>query len=118
MQVLSPLHGVEFNDRRPHATSLAPGAAGRVVRFTLRAGQSLRTHEPLPSCVHLFVLKGEGVFASAEISRRVRGSAIVVIDPGETYEVRALEDLIFVALRDGAAAAPARRDRELAGAGA
>ena len=73
---------------------IALALAARVVRFTLRAGQSLRTHDALASYVYLFVVKGEGLFESASDPRRIRGSAIVVIDPGETYSVHALEDLV------------------------
>jgi quercetin dioxygenase-like cupin family protein len=118
MQVLSPLYGLEFNDRRPHATSLAPSLAARIVRFTLRAGQSLRTHDALESYVYLFVVKGEGLFEGVSEPRRVRGCAIVVINPGETYSVQALEDLVFVAVRDHAVLESPHHRRELAGAGA
>jgi quercetin dioxygenase-like cupin family protein len=113
MRILYVLDGLEFNERRPRATPLAPGSAAHAVRFTLRSGQSLRAHDALRSLVYLFVLKGEGVFTGAAASQRVRAGALVVVEPGETYSVRALGDLVFVAVRDDGTAVPAPSEAEL-----
>ena len=117
MRIVPLLDGLEYNDRRPHAMPLAAGSTSRAVCFTLRAGQSLRAHDALGSHVYLFVLEGDGVFGTgADGVRRVSASALVVIEPGEAYSVRALSDLVFVAVRDGApASAAAPPDHELAG---
>jgi quercetin dioxygenase-like cupin family protein len=114
MRILHVLDGLEFNERRPHAKPLAPGNVGHAVCFTLRSGQSLRAHDALRSLVYLFVLKGEGIFSNATSSQRVRACALVVIEPGETYSVRAAGDLVFVAVRDDGPVAPAHSEAELA----
>jgi quercetin dioxygenase-like cupin family protein len=113
MRILYVLDRLEFNDRRPQAKPLAPGSAAHAVCFTLRSGQSLRAHDALRSLVYLFVLKGEGVFSDASSSQRVRACALVVIEPGETYSVRAASDLVFVAVRDDGTVMPARPEAEL-----
>jgi quercetin dioxygenase-like cupin family protein len=116
MRILHLLDGLEFNERRPHAVPLSSGTAPRAVCFTLRSGQSLRAHDALGSLVYLFVLRGEGVFGSGTITRRVCASALVIVEPGETYSVRAVGDLVFVAVRDREETTSTATESELAGA--
>jgi quercetin dioxygenase-like cupin family protein len=99
MHIVPLLEGVEFNDRRPHASPLVPGLAARVVSFALRAGQSLRAHNALGTTVFLFVIKGRAFFGGRDAVCRVDASSLVVVEAGETYTVRAVDDLVFVAVR-------------------
>lgn len=111
MRTMELLEGVEFNATRAHAVPLFVDHDGRILRFTLRPGQSLKEHTAPNSPVYLVILKGRGVFAGGDGKEHELGpNSLVVLDQGEKHSVRALDqDLVFVGFMHGEKSARADR---------
>ena len=92
------LEKLEFHDKTPYAEPLYVAADGRILRFTLRPGQSVKEHQAPHSPVYIVVLKGYGMFAGADgKEQRFGPNALLVFDAGEIHSARALdEEFIFV----------------------
>jgi quercetin dioxygenase-like cupin family protein len=103
MKTLHLLEALKFKESEPHAEPLHVDKMGRVLLFGLRPGQSVREHNAPSSPVYIVVLKGSGMFAGGDgVERRLAASDMLVINPGETHAIRALdEDLAFVAVLHG-----------------
>ena len=89
---------LEFHSERPNSQPLLVSDWGRVLRFTLNPGQTIRAHEAPHSPFFAVVLEGEGMFASEHgQEQRFGPHALVVFAPGERHTVRALDSrLVFV----------------------
>ena len=100
MKTLSLLEGPEFSESRPQAEPLLIDESGRVLRFALKPGQSIKRHCAPNAEVHIILLSGSGMFAGEdEQEKLVRSNEMLVFRPGEMHTVRALdEELVFVAL--------------------
>ncbi|MCO6451472.1 MAG: cupin domain-containing protein [Caldilineales bacterium] len=98
---------LKFGDENPNAEPLYVDEFGRVIRFALRPGQTIREHRAPHSPFYVVVLKGQGVFTGADgADQRVGPNDLLVFDQGEIHSVRALdEDFIFVGFLHGAPAA-------------
>jgi len=103
MKTIGLRDGLEFDESRAHAVPVHADAAGRVLRFTLRAGQRLKEHASAGSPVYLLVIEGEGLFAGSDgTEQRLAPGFLAILDPGEAHSVRALDgDLVFVAILHG-----------------
>jgi quercetin dioxygenase-like cupin family protein len=106
MQVTQLLASVAFREQDPLATPLFidhVGLTGRIIRFALRAGQSIKEHQAPHSPVYIVVLKGHGYFAGANGREQLCGpETLLVFDTGETHAIRAdKEDLVFVTFLHG-----------------
>jgi quercetin dioxygenase-like cupin family protein len=100
-----PLHdNVVFHDRDPYAEPLFVDKTGRILRFALQPGQSVREHMAPHSPVYIVILKGNGLFSGGEIQEQRFGpGTLLVFDAGETHAVRSDgEELVFVAFLHGA----------------
>ena len=97
------LEKLEFRDAGPYAEPLLVADWGRVLRFMLKPGQSIRKHHAPHSPFFVVVLKGEGVFAGADgQEKRVGPGTLLVFEPGEDHVVSALdEELVFVGFLHG-----------------
>ena len=104
MRTTQLLEDLEFHERAPYAQPLYVGEHGRVLRFTLKPGQSIREHDAPHSPFYVVVLKGRGVFAGGDGKDQQFGpNALLIFDPGELHTVRALdEELVFVGFLHGA----------------
>jgi quercetin dioxygenase-like cupin family protein len=98
MKTMQLLERPEFHDKNPYAQPLWVAEDGRILRFALRPGQSVREHSAPHSPVYIVVLKGEGMFAGADGQEQQFGpNALLIFNAGEEHSVRALnEELVFV----------------------
>ena len=104
MKEFKLMSGWEFHNNAPYAEPLHVAADGRVLRFTLRAGQVVKEHEAPHSPVFVVVLSGHGQFAGADGKETTYGqNSLIIFDAGESHTIRAVkEDLVFVAFLHGA----------------
>jgi quercetin dioxygenase-like cupin family protein len=96
-----------FHDNNPYAEPLFVDKWGRVLRFALKPGQSVREHTAPHSPVYVMVLQGTGQFSGGDNLEHTHGpGSLLIFEPGEVHAIRAGdEDLVFVALLHGAPAA-------------
>ncbi len=104
MNATQLLEKLEFHDKNPYAEPLLVDEMGRILRFTLRPGQSVREHNAPHSPVYLVVLQGHGMFAGGNGPEQEFGPhSLLTFAAGEEHAIRALdEDLVFVAFLHGA----------------
>lgn len=103
MKTMKLLEELEFDTKDAHAQPLFVDRNGRVIRFTLKPGQSLKEHTSPNSPFYVVVLKGNGIFASREGKEQPVGpNSLLIFDPKETHTVRALdEELVFIGFLRG-----------------
>jgi len=104
MKVFPLLDNLQFHDQNAHAEPISVSETGRILRFTLRPGQSVREHNAPHSPVHIVVLKGHGLFAGPDgREQQCSPHTLLVFEPGENHAIRAMdEELVFVAFLQGA----------------
>ena len=72
-----------FHDLDPYAEPLFVGESGRILRFALKPGQSVREHTAPHSPVYIVVLKGTGLFSGSDAQEQSFGpGALLVFDVG------------------------------------
>jgi quercetin dioxygenase-like cupin family protein len=93
----------EFHTDNPYAQPLHVSDSGRILRFMLRPGQSIRPHTTPHSPFYALVVSGQGVFAGDDgQEQRVGPNKLLVFAPGENHVVRALDtELVFVGILHG-----------------
>ena len=103
MRTTQLLEALEFHEPAPYAQPLYVAEHGRVLRFTLKPGQSISEHDAPHSPFYVVVLKGRGAFAGDDGKEQQFGpNALLIFDPGECHTVRALdEELVFVGFLHG-----------------
>ena len=100
-----PLHdNLIFHDRDPYAEPLFVDKDGRILRFALKPGQSVREHMVPHSPVYIVVLKGVGMFSGGDNWEQRSGpGTLLVLSAGEVHSIQAAGDeLVFVAFLHGA----------------
>jgi quercetin dioxygenase-like cupin family protein len=100
MKIYQLLENLTFHPDNPYAEPLSVDGQGRILRFSLRPGQSIREHQVPSSPFIVIVIKGHGIFTGAGgEDQKVGPDALIEFVPGETHSVRALdEELIFVGI--------------------
>ncbi len=99
MKAVQLLENIEWNDKNAHAQPLFVAATGRILRFTLRPGQTVREHEAPHSPVYIMVLKGKGMFAGGDgIEQPFGPNSLLLFDPGETHSIRAVDEEVICAV--------------------
>jgi quercetin dioxygenase-like cupin family protein len=108
MQLLEKL---EYNDTHANAQPLYVDENNRVLRFTLKPGQTIAEHNAPHSPLNVVVLKGHGMFAGGDGKEQSFGpDSLLTFDPGENHAIRALdEELVFVGFLQGAPRASGER---------
>ncbi len=103
MRTMQLLEDLEFHAEHPYAQPILVDRHGRVLRFTLRPGESFKEHNAPNSPFYVVVLKGKGMFAGKDEQEREFGpNSLLIFDEGENHTVRALaEDLVFVGFMHG-----------------
>jgi len=93
-----------FHERDPYAEPLFVDKTGRILRFALKPGQSVREHMAPHSPVTIVVLKGNGLFSGGDNrEQRFGPGTLLVFDAGEIHAVIAEgEELVFVVFLNGA----------------
>jgi quercetin dioxygenase-like cupin family protein len=104
MKTFQLMNDWEFHANAAYAQPLHVTENDRVLRFTLRPGQSVKEHMAPHSPVNIVVLAGQGLFAGADGKEMLYGAnSLLVFDAGENHSIRALkEELVFVAFLHGA----------------
>ena len=74
MKTLQLLGDLEFHDAEAHAQPLFVDKNGRVLRFTLKPGQSIKEHKAPNSPFYVVVLKGQGMFSGGDGQEKSFGS--------------------------------------------
>jgi len=100
-----------FNDNGSHAEPLFVDENGRILRFTLKPGQSVQEHTAPNSPVYLMVLKGVGLFSGGDNQEQRFGpGTLLIFDTDEPHAIRADdEELVFVAFLQGVPKTPWHR---------
>jgi len=103
MKTMHLFDDLQFRDKDPYAEPLLVDQHGRILRFSLRPGQTIKEHNAPKSPFYVVVLKGRGMFAGSDgHEREVGPHALLVFEPGEDHTVRALdEELVFVGFLHG-----------------
>ncbi len=103
MRTMPLLENLEFHEAAPYAQPLYVDEYGRVLRFTLKPGQSIAEHETPHSPFYVVVLKGHGAFAGGDKEEHQFGpNNLLIFEPGECHTVRALdEELVFIGFLHG-----------------
>lgn len=97
------LDELEFHDPHPYAQPLFVDAQGRIIRFMLRAGQSIIEHNVPNSPFYAIILQGHGIFKGADEQECPVGpNMLLIFDPAENHSVFAPdEDLVFIGILHG-----------------
>ena len=100
MKTYPLLDNLTYRDQNPIAEPLSVDGQGRVLRFMLQPGQSIREHQVPSSPFFVVVLQGQGVFTGAEGAELTVGpDTLITFAPGEKHSVRALDEaLVFVGI--------------------
>lgn len=108
MKTMQLLEGLEFADQAPNAEPLYVDAHGRVLRFTLKPGQSIREHNAPHSPLYVVVLQGHGMFTGGDGHEQQLGpNSLLIFDPAEGHAIRAInEALVFVSFLHGVPGMP------------
>ncbi len=103
MRSTALLKDFEFHEARPNAQALYVDQHGRVIRFTLKPGQSIKAHRVPDSPFYVIVLKGHGRLTGSEgVERRFGPNDLVLFDPAEEHSIAADdEELVFVGFLQG-----------------
>ncbi len=100
MKTAHLLEKLEFHDSHPYAQPLLVDDQGRIIRFMLKAGQSIREHSVPHSPFYVIILQGHGIFTDATGQEQpVSPNMLLIFDPAENHSVIATdEDLIFIGI--------------------
>lgn len=103
MYSMNLLDELEFHAANPNAQPIYVDKDGRVLRFMLKAGQSIREHNAPDSPFYVVVLQGHGLFSGGDGQElRVGPHDLLIFAPGENHEIKAQdEDLVFVGFLQG-----------------
>jgi quercetin dioxygenase-like cupin family protein len=103
MQITNLMEQLEFHTPHPYAQPLHVAENGRILRFMLKPGQSIREHNAPHSPFYAVVLSGEGVFAGGDgQEQRVGPGTLLIFAAGESHLVQALDsELVFVGFLHG-----------------
>ena len=103
MKSANLLENLEFHDPHPYAQPLFVDDQGRIIRFMLKAGQSILEHNVPNSPFYVIILEGHGIFKGADEQEfPVEPNMLLVFDPAENHSVFATdEDLIFIGILHG-----------------
>ena len=104
MRTMQLLKELEFDTKDAHAQPLFVDKDGRVLRFTLHPGQTIREHNNSDSPFYVIVLKGQGTFAGGDGKEQSLGpNSLLIFNPMENHVIHAQDqELVFLGLLHGA----------------
>lgn len=104
MRTMQLLKELEFDPKDAHAQPLFVDKDGRVLRFTLHPGQTIREHNNSDSPFYVIVLKGQGTFAGGDGKEQSLGpNSLLIFNPMENHVIQAQDqELVFLGLLHGA----------------
>lgn len=103
MRSIDLMADFEFHEADPYAQPLHVSPSGRIIRFMLKPGQSVREHNAPHSPLYIVGLKGEGMFAGGDgVEQPIGPGTLLILEPGESHAVRAqATELVFLAILHG-----------------
>ena len=103
MEGFQLMNNWELYDNVPYAQPLHVSEQGRILRFTLRPGQTVKQHTPPEWPINIVIISGRGLFTGADcLPVEFGADSLVIFDTGETHSIQALdENLVFVAFMQG-----------------
>ncbi len=103
MRIEHLLENLEYHDDNPYAQPIYVDAHGRILRFTLKAGQTITEHNSPHSPFYLIVLQGQGIFSGGDGKEQQFGpNTLLIFDPAENHAIHAPhENLVFVGFLQG-----------------
>ncbi|MCC7358447.1 MAG: cupin domain-containing protein [Anaerolineales bacterium] len=103
MRSVDLMANFEFHEADPYAEPLHVSPTGRILRFMLKPGQSVREHNAPHSPVYIVGLKGEGRCAGGDGQEHsLKPGTLVILEPGEHHSVWATDgELVFLAILHG-----------------
>ncbi len=103
MKTVSLLEAFEFHNDHAFAQPLLVDKNGRILRFMLKAGQSIVEHNAPHSPFYIVILQGRGIFSGADgIAHEYGANTLITFDVAEVHSVCALnEPLIFLGFLQG-----------------
>jgi len=103
MRAEALLEALEFHDEHPFAQPLLVNEDARILRFTLKPGQSIDEHSAPHSPLYVVILQGKGAFAGKDgVDHEFSANTLLTFDAGEIHSVRALDEiLVFVGFLQG-----------------
>lgn len=114
MRKINLLEQLTFHQNRPYSEPLLVDSHARVLRFTLKPGQTIAEHNAPSSPFYVVGLAGSGIFTDGEgVSHRVAPDDLLIFEVGEKHSVAALdEDFVFLGIL---LSAPRVRDDHVGG---
>ena len=108
------LDNLAFHEGLPYSEPLFVDNHARLLRFTLRPGQSIAEHNAPSSPFYVIGLVGSGIFTDGDgASHTVKPNDLLVFDAGENHSVAAESvDFVFLGILLGA---PNVRDDHVGG---
>ncbi len=97
------LEGLQFHDDHAYSEPLFVDINGRILRFTLKPGQTIAEHNAPHSPFYVVVLHGQGIFSGHDgKEQQVGPNTLLIFDPAENHAIRALnENLVFIGFLQG-----------------
>ncbi len=103
MKSTNLLENLQFDAENAKAQPMLVETEGRILRFALGPGQSIRAHSVPDSVFYVVVLQGEGVFTAGGEQAKVGPGSLLTFAVGEEHSVKAgNEPFIFVGFLQGA----------------
>lgn len=100
MKTFKVHNNIIFNDPNPTAEPLHVDQYGRILRFALQPGQTVREHNAPNSPVNIIILQGQGHFAGGDgQEHKIGPDTMILFDPGENHIIKAMDEpLVFLAI--------------------
>jgi quercetin dioxygenase-like cupin family protein len=100
MKTFELYENIIFNDTQPNAEPLHVDRDGRILRFALQPGQTVKEHTAPHTPVNIVILQGQGIFAGSDgVGRKFGPETMLLFDPGEPHSIEALdEQLVFLVI--------------------
>ena len=98
------LEDLDFHESTPNSEPLFIDSRARILRFMLKAGQSISEHNAPSSAFYAVILQGSGTFTDGQgVAHVVKPNDLLVFDVAENHAVQAGdEDFVFLGILQNA----------------
>lgn len=104
MEIIKQKENIHFNDSHAIAETLFVNDNNRLLRFSLKPGQSIKEHSSPSSPVFITIVRGKGLFWGEDgVKKEIDQDSMIVFKKHEFHGISALdEELVFIAVLHGA----------------
>ena len=98
------LENLIFHDNKPYSEPLFVDERARLLRFTMKPGQTISEHNAPSSAFYAIILRGEGTFSDGQgASHPVKPNDLLVFDVAENHSVQAGDtEFVFLGILQSA----------------